>query len=111
VTAGTILTGQEEHIFLVIEKELWSPPTALPDGSIASKLERGRHTWPFELTLPKEVEVIDRKERKKFPLPPSFTERASPVYINYRITVFVTRRSVLGATRSCVFWTFFILTT
>ncbi|KAG1750073.1 hypothetical protein EDB19DRAFT_1936766 [Suillus lakei] len=65
VTAMTTLIGQEGQYFLVIEKELWTPATALPDGSM--------------------TEVLDRKEKKKFPLPPSFTERASPAYINYKI--------------------------
>jgi len=100
VTAGTILVGQEEHQFLVIEKELWSPATALR-GSKVSKLEEGHYVWPFEFILPEEVEVLDQKEKKTFSLPPSFTERASPAYINYKITVFV-RRGALGANQSCV---------
>ncbi|OAX36431.1 hypothetical protein K503DRAFT_772523 [Rhizopogon vinicolor AM-OR11-026] len=91
VTAGTTLVGQEEQQFLVIEKELWSPTTALPDGSKVSKLEKCRHAWPFEMTLPKETEVLDRKEKKIFHLPPSFTERASPAYINYKLTVVLKR--------------------
>ena len=101
MTAGTVLTGQEEHKFLAIEKELWSPPTALPDGSKVSKLEKGRYVWSFEFTLPKTTEVIYQKEKKIFPLPPSFTERASPAYVNYRITV-VVRRGALGMNSSCV---------
>ncbi|OJA08720.1 hypothetical protein AZE42_07084 [Rhizopogon vesiculosus] len=98
VTAGTTLVGQEEQQFLVIEKELWSPATALGTSKV-SKLEKGHYVWPFELTLPEEAEVLDRKGNKTFPLPPSFTERASPAYINYRITVFV-RRGALGANQS-----------
>jgi len=91
VTAGTTLVGQEEQQFLVMEKELWSTTTALPDGSKVSKLEKCRHAWPFEMTLPKETEVLDRKEKKIFHLPPSFTERASPAYINYKLTVVLKR--------------------
>jgi len=94
VTAGTTLVGQEEQQFLVIEKELWSPTIPLPDGSKLSKLDKGNYSWPFEFTLPKEVEVLDRKAKTIFPLPPSFTERASPAYINYKLTV-VLRRGAL----------------
>jgi hypothetical protein len=102
VTAGITLVGREEQQFLVIEKELWSPATALPDGSTVSKLEKGHYEWPFEFTLPKEVEVLDQKEKKMYPLPPSFMGRASFACINYKITVFV-RRSALGVNQSCVF--------
>lgn len=91
VTAMTTSVGQEGQGFLVIEKELWTPAMALPNGSMMPKLEKGRYTWPFEIALPDETEVLDRKEKKRFPLPPSFTERASPAYINYRITVIIKR--------------------
>ncbi|KAG1841131.1 hypothetical protein DFJ58DRAFT_809046 [Suillus subalutaceus] len=91
VTAATTSVGQEGQGFLVIEKELWTPLMTLPDGSVVSKLEKGHYTWPFKIALPNETEVLDRKEKKRFPLPPSFTERASPAYINYRITVIIKR--------------------
>ncbi|KAG1835291.1 hypothetical protein EV424DRAFT_1309370 [Suillus variegatus] len=91
VTAMTTLIGQEGQDFLVIEKVLWTPAMALPDGSIVAKLDKGHYTWPFEIALPNETEVLDRKEKKRFPLPPSFTERASPAYINYKITAIIKR--------------------
>lgn len=91
VTAMTTLIGQEGQNFLVIEKELWTPAMALPDGSMVPKLEKGQYTWLFEIALPNEIEVLDRKEKKIFSLPPSFTERASPAYINYKITVTIKR--------------------
>ncbi|KAG1841130.1 hypothetical protein DFJ58DRAFT_78020 [Suillus subalutaceus] len=91
VTATAASTGQVGQGFLVIEKELWTPAMALPDGSVVPKLEKGHYTWPFKIALPNETEVLDRKEKKRFPLPPSFTERASPAYINYRITVIIKR--------------------
>lgn len=87
----TTLIGQEGQDFLVIEKVLWTPAMALPNGSIVSKLDKGHYTWPFEIALPNETEVLDRKEKKRFPLPPSFTERASPAYINYKITAIIKR--------------------
>lgn len=97
----TTLIGQEGQNFLVIQKELWTPAMALPDGSMVSKLEKGQYTWPFEIALPNEIEVLDRKEKKIFSLPPSFTERASPAYINYKITVTI-KRSALRVNQMCV---------
>lgn len=78
---------------------------ALPDGSVVPKLEKGQYTWPFEIALPNEIEVLDRKEKKIFPLPPSFTERASPAYINYKITVTV-KRPALRVNQMCVYHAF-----
>ncbi|KAG2075333.1 hypothetical protein BDR04DRAFT_1150147 [Suillus decipiens] len=94
VTASTTLIGQEEQKFLVIEKDLWTPAMALPDGSVVPRLEKGHYSWPFEIALPNETEVLDRKEKKSFPLPPSFTERASPAYINYKITITIKRNAL-----------------
>ncbi|KAG2145376.1 uncharacterized protein EDB93DRAFT_519609 [Suillus bovinus] len=91
VTAATTLIGQEGQDFLVIEKVLWNPATALPDGPVVPRLEKGHYAWPLEIALPNETEVLDCKKKKIFPLPPSFTERASPAYINYKITVIVKR--------------------
>jgi hypothetical protein len=101
----TTVIGQEGQNFLVIEKELWTPAMALPDGSMVSKLEKGHYTWPFEIALPNETEVPDRKEKKIYPLPPSFTERASPAYINYKITVTM-KRSALRVNQKCVYHSF-----
>lgn len=94
VTASTTLIGQEEQKFLVIEKDLWTPAMALPDGSRVPRLEKGHYSWPFEIALPNETEVLDRKEKKRFPLPPSFTERASLAYINYKITITIKRSAL-----------------
>jgi hypothetical protein len=91
VTATTASVGQEGQGFLAIEKKLWNPAMVLPDGSMMSKLEKGRYTWPFKIALPDKTEVLDHKEKKRFPLPPSFTERASPAYINYKIAVIIKR--------------------
>jgi hypothetical protein len=101
----TTLIGQEGQNFLVIEKELWTPAMTLPDGSMVPKLEKGQYTWPFEIALPNEIEVLDRKEKKIFSLPPSFTERASPAYINYKITVTIKRRA-LRVNQKCVYHAF-----
>ncbi|KAF9234229.1 hypothetical protein BU15DRAFT_90063 [Melanogaster broomeanus] len=91
VTAGTTFVGQDEQIFLKLEKELWTPSMPLPDGSTVSKFGKGKYTWPFSLTLPTEVEVQDQKIKKKFPLPPTFSEKASAGYLDYKLIATVKR--------------------
>ncbi|KAF8071808.1 hypothetical protein FPV67DRAFT_1411305 [Lyophyllum atratum] len=86
IQAGTTAVGQEEIRFLEIEETLWTPPKTV------AKLD-GRHSWPFRLRLPKDVTVavVKGKEGKTYRLPPNFTEKASPAYINYRLVVTVKR--------------------
>ncbi|KIJ12780.1 hypothetical protein PAXINDRAFT_117723 [Paxillus involutus ATCC 200175] len=91
VTAGTTLVGQEEDTFLKMEKELWTPSMPLPDGSKVSKFGKGKYLWPFSLALPTEVQVQDQKVIKKFPLPATFSERASAGYLDYKLIVTVKR--------------------
>ena len=64
---------------------------SLPDGSKVTKFTKGKYSWPFSLTLPSEVELQDQKTMKKFSLPTSFSERASTVYLDYKLTVTVKR--------------------
>ncbi|KAG9314824.1 hypothetical protein JVU11DRAFT_3917 [Chiua virens] len=79
MTAGTTLVGQEEQLFLNTEADLWTPSMALPDGSKAAKFSRGkgRSARP--------------KDQEKFPLPTSFSERASTAYVDYKLAVTVKR--------------------
>jgi hypothetical protein len=77
--------GQEEDVFLMEEQTLW-----VPSGK-ESKLS-GKHSWPFKFVLPKEVTVKESETKKgSFRLPPSWTERASPAYIDYKIIVTLKR--------------------
>ncbi|KAL5486115.1 hypothetical protein ACEPAI_7159 [Sanghuangporus weigelae] len=78
--------GQESIPFLDLSTNLWSPSPS------ASKLS-GSHTWPFSMGLPKEVHVstAPKEPGKNYPLPPTFSERASPAYIDYKIIVTVKR--------------------
>ncbi|KAI6108154.1 hypothetical protein F5141DRAFT_1121046 [Pisolithus sp. B1] len=94
VTAGTTFVGQEEDEFLNIENELWNPSVPLPNGSKVSKLEKGTYSWPFLITLPCEVEVLDGKLKKGFPLPATFSERASVGYLDYKLTVTIKRKAL-----------------
>ncbi|KAH0832895.1 hypothetical protein J3R83DRAFT_11847 [Lanmaoa asiatica] len=91
VTAGTTLVGQEEQLFLNSETDLWTSSMPLPDGSKVAKFAKGKYSWPFSLTLPTEVEVQDQKTKRKFPLPTSFSERASTGYVDYRLIITVKR--------------------
>lgn len=83
--------GQEEFRFLDIKQTLWAP--SAKEGKQPTRLN-GHYSWPFEITLPQEVAVsatTTRKEEKLYKLPPSFTEKASPAYIDYRLIVTVKR--------------------
>ncbi|KAF9477992.1 hypothetical protein BDN70DRAFT_809665 [Pholiota conissans] len=86
IQGGTTFVGQEEEIFLKEEQVLWTP------SATETKL-RGKHSWPFSFSLPADVSVKDGELGKKgtFRLPPSFSERASPAYINYKIIVTIRR--------------------
>ncbi|KAH8117915.1 hypothetical protein DFH11DRAFT_1571413 [Phellopilus nigrolimitatus] len=86
VLAENTAVGQEAVPFLDLTSPLWTP-------SSSSKLPAGSLTWPFSLTLPKEalVSASSKEAPKCYPLPPTFSERASPAYIDYKVTVTVKR--------------------
>jgi hypothetical protein len=48
---------------------------------------KGRYSWAFSIALPSETTIATQL----FRLPPSFWERASPAYIDYRIIVTIKR--------------------
>ncbi|TDL25704.1 hypothetical protein BD410DRAFT_895932 [Rickenella mellea] len=76
--------GQEPQPFLDLSSQLWT----------GSKLAAGKQSWPFSIALPKEVNASENPKSDKgkpYPLPPSFSERASAAYIDYKITVTVKR--------------------
>lgn len=85
MTADNTAVGQEPIPFLDVSSQLWTPANS-------SKLS-GSESWPFSLTLPSEASVGEsaKAPQKLYPLPPTFTERASPAYIDYKITVTVKR--------------------
>lgn len=85
IRAENTAVGQEPLPFLDLSEILWTP-------SSSSKLV-GNLSWPFSITLPKEVSVPEKEKgpAKNFPLPPTFTERASAAYIDYKIIVTVKR--------------------
>jgi hypothetical protein len=56
---------------------------------------RGVYAWPFSIVLPSEVKVSEGKSKEAiYPLPSSFSERASPSYIDFRLLVTVKRSAL-----------------
>ncbi|KAJ6507966.1 hypothetical protein C8R47DRAFT_1100150 [Mycena vitilis] len=85
VQAGTTTVGQEEQLFLDLSQGLWPP-----SNDKAGKLAKGKYFWPFSFALPAKVSPVDAKGLV-IDAPPSFSERASPAYIDYKIIVTVKR--------------------
>ncbi|KAF8206241.1 hypothetical protein K438DRAFT_1816872 [Mycena galopus ATCC 62051] len=87
ILAGATAVGQEEVVFLKVDQDLWPAAT---DKS--GKLAKGKYSWPFSFKLPAKVSPLTGEEKGlEFDAPPSFTERASPAYIDYRTVVTVKR--------------------
>ncbi|KAJ6576650.1 hypothetical protein DFH09DRAFT_1149931 [Mycena vulgaris] len=85
IQAGATAVGQEEQLFLDLNEGLWPPA-----NDKSGKLAKGKHSWPFTFTLPTKVSPPDAKGLT-VPTPPTFSERASPAYIDYRIVATVKR--------------------
>ncbi|KAH9831610.1 uncharacterized protein C8Q71DRAFT_715091 [Rhodofomes roseus] len=90
VRASLTAVGQEEERLLCISKTLWSGK----DPS-APKLAAGRSNWPFSITLPDEIPLPSSGRSKASsptcPLPPSFSEKGGPAYIEYQLVATVRR--------------------
>ncbi|TFK74265.1 hypothetical protein BDN72DRAFT_893248 [Pluteus cervinus] len=88
--AGEMATTTEDasrangRIFYAKEHVLWDSNSNSDTGQRASL--QGRHTWSFNVSLPKEVSFSD-KSKDVYPTPPSFTEPSVPVNIDYRVRV------------------------
>jgi Arrestin (or S-antigen), N-terminal domain len=89
--------GQEEELFLNVTKPIWTPASS-SEGKVV-----GQHTFPFSIVIPRDVMIapVPKAAPKSFPLPPTFSERASPAYIDYRLFVTV-RRGRLRVNKQCV---------
>lgn len=90
--------GQDEELFLDITEPVWTPASP-SEGKLV-----GQHTFPFSITIPRDVTIAPapKAEPKSFPLPPTFSERASPAYIDYRLFLTV-RRGRLRVNKQCVY--------
>jgi hypothetical protein len=89
--------GQEEEVFLDITEPVWTPASE-SEGRLV-----GQHRFPFSITLPRDAMIapVPQAAPKSFLLPPTFSERASPAYIDYRLFVTV-RRGRLRVDKQCV---------
>jgi hypothetical protein len=89
--------GQEEELFLDITEPVWTPASSC-EGKVV-----GQHRFPFSITLPRDATIapVPKAAPKCFSLPPTFSERASPAYIDYRLFVTV-RRGRLRVDKQCV---------
>ncbi|CCL99286.1 uncharacterized protein FIBRA_01302 [Fibroporia radiculosa] len=88
VVAGVTAVGQEDVRFLEISRDVWNAKTTPPPAKAA-----GRQLWQFSLALPSEISMPGQRKTLStmYKLPPSFSERASPVYIDYRVVATVHR--------------------
>ncbi|KAJ7596541.1 hypothetical protein C8J56DRAFT_849981 [Mycena floridula] len=87
IQGRTTAVGYEEIFFLNMSQTIW-------EGRKAEKrkLPIGKSSWPFSFTLPETVGIADKQGKKSdYLLPPSFSERASPAYIDYRLVLTVRR--------------------
>ncbi|KAI0833624.1 hypothetical protein BC628DRAFT_1308762 [Trametes gibbosa] len=86
ILGGVTAVGQDEIQFLDLSRDLW-------DAKSDSTKLKGKQSWPFTLALPQECSILERGRGKQpqqsYPLPPTFSERASPAYIDYKLVVTV----------------------
>lgn len=92
VRGESLAVGQEPIPFYSETVPLWSlNPTSSQSqqGPTSSKL-KGNYVWPYSVKLPDKVTIPSPSKgatTSEYSLPPSFTERASPAYLEYKITV------------------------
>ena len=94
--------GQDEELFLDITVPVWMPASVC-EGRVV-----GQHKFPFSITIPRDATIAPAPKAapKCFSLPPTFSERASPAYIDYRLFLTV-RRGRLRLDKQCVSFFFF----
>lgn len=85
VHGGVTTVGQDEFQILNIVKDLWDAKT--------SPKPKGKLSWPFSIAIPSEVMASDKIKGKPSPfkMPPTFSERASTAYIDYKVIITVRR--------------------
>ncbi|VDB85711.1 unnamed protein product [Peniophora sp. CBMAI 1063] len=75
-------TGQDEEFFLEKVVDLWKPP----DGASSGVIKKGHHSILISVPIPSHG-TNPRDRQQSFVLPPTFSERASPAYISYQVSV------------------------
>ncbi|KAI0034729.1 hypothetical protein K488DRAFT_44744 [Vararia minispora EC-137] len=89
-------TGLDEEFFLQQVVNLWSPPHGAATGDLAA----GAHKFAIDFLIPTEISSSQSSVENPR-LPPSFTERASPVYVNYQLSISM-RRAGLSPNRKLI---------
>ena len=84
-------------IFLHKTEPIWTP------ASSKETKVTGKQAYPFSISLPRDVKIqpISNATEKIFLLPPTFNERATPMYIDYKLFV-TARHGRLGWNTKCV---------
>lgn len=102
---GRVITSVDDYdsgIFLSLSQIIWSrsmgdprAPSASVSGASFSEKLRGDYSWPFTLTLPRDVTLLPKSNNKgpaeTFFLPPTFLERSTKASIQYDIHAEVRR--------------------
>ena len=97
IRGATTAIGLKEEVFLNKLEPVWTPASP-QEGKVI-----GVHTHAFSISIPPDVEVTPAAPKatpKRFPLPPTFSERASPAYIDYKVCV-IMRRGGLRVNDQC----------
>ncbi|KAF8594683.1 hypothetical protein BDV93DRAFT_529177 [Ceratobasidium sp. AG-I] len=77
----TVVGQDQSPSFLSMRKELWNSSMGASSGP-----------WPIRFELPNEVDVKDYGvQRERFKLPPSFSVKGVPSFIEYQISIEVKR--------------------
>ncbi|KAF7976619.1 hypothetical protein HWV62_2292 [Athelia sp. TMB] len=98
------VVGQNEESFLDITHDIWNTTLGHPTDEKASPSKlNGKFSWPFTIHLPGGVSSQESKGRGAFALPPSFSERASTVFIDYKIAVTIKRPALKVNSHSLAF--------
>ncbi|OCH94826.1 hypothetical protein OBBRIDRAFT_788829 [Obba rivulosa] len=90
--------------FLNVSQQLWSSheDTVKDPGRQPGKLQ-GQQEWPFSFRLPRGVSILSHLDpdsmRKNFRLPPSLSDSASGVTVQYELTVRVRRGRLRGGNK------------
>ncbi|EPT01663.1 hypothetical protein FOMPIDRAFT_1085269, partial [Fomitopsis schrenkii] len=96
VSASVTAVGQEEKIILRVLQVLWSDKEPLVGKPTDWRI------FPFAIALPAVVSHADKDvtaSPASFPLPPSFSEKGSPAYIDYKLIATVRRRGLFKSNR------------
>ncbi|EJU05115.1 hypothetical protein DACRYDRAFT_104999 [Dacryopinax primogenitus] len=85
----TRTAGSEQKTFLSLSTLLFPPSEPAPGDS--TKLTQGTHAFPFDFALPPTVTVPYEGGTVIAPLPPTYSTKGFPAFLEYQLTVVVHR--------------------